>query len=445
MNSFLLSIRPYRSLLLALLFMGSLVECKCIRSLFKPKADSTQVSSSANVVLNQNLTDQEIKDRIRKNANIPADSIRIKRCPCDPKLINIALPNDWQFEGQEGEVAIKPKERGQNGGGDVDLGGAIAINQRVSPLDESQFLTGGTIEDSIKRDSVDAKFLFPVENAGGTDADAVSIAVFDSGLNPNYVRNTSWERSTTLCTGNQTESRRGWNFMNSPVTPLTADDQQVKHGSRVAYLLARQFTGSTIPYRIVPMKVLGKDNTGDLFGILCAMETARQNGIQIFNMSLGYYGDRDTVFAQYIKRAVDQGIWIVTAAGNQPDTTEERDLSKRKKSFYPAFFSKDFERVIAVTTVQNSKVCDGQNFDGNFALGVKDDVDCRFRLLQPGTPKNIGVIGTSYAAPILAGWLAQNLKQPKLSNPATKRDAFTGVMQTSSTAGLFQGLFVTRK
>ncbi len=406
MNRFLLYPRRYKALLPFVVLIAFLTGCKCV----KP-----QVSNSANIILTDpGLSDEVIQQQVTQNTSIPPTAVKIKRCPCDPALINIALPNDWQFEGQEGRVTTTPTGGGQSGGTDINLG-ISAINRMLTPLEESQLFSRRRL-DSLRQYKVDSSQLIPIGNPPKDVAKAISIAVFDSGLDPTFLPGVSWQRSTTLCTTSAStvpaSSIQGWDFVDGPITSSTGDAYQpIEHGSKVAYFVARQFGASSVPVRIVPMKVLGADNKGDLFNVLCAMETARKNNVEVFNMSLGYYGDRDPVFAQYMKRAVDQGIWIVTAAGNQPTPSEERNLSKREKksSFYPAYFSKEsaFDRVIAVTTMNGSTVCDGQNFDENFVVGVKDDAICRFKFLKPGIPSvfTTGVIGTSYATPIVAGWV----------------------------------------
>lgn len=429
---------------LSLLLIGCLSGCQCTKL--------PAVSNSANVILKKPLSDEEIQKRVTGKTAIPPTSIKIKRCPCDSALINITLPNDWLFEGQGGTVATTPRGGGQSGGGDLDLG-MSAINPILSPLEESQFFSASKL-DSLSKYQFDSTQLIPIGRGPKDDRKAIRIAVFDSGLDPAFLNGVNWQQPTELCRENVSNpplrSLTGWNFLDYPVSTNTYDNQILpKHGSRVSYFLAKQFGNSNVPVRIVPMKVLGQDNTGDLFGILCAMETARKNKVDIFNMSLGYYGDRDPVFAEYMKRAVDQGIWVVVAAGNQPNSTEERNLSRREKSFYPAFFSVEpaFDRVIAVTTIDSGRVGASQNFDPKFVAGVKADIDWRFLLLKPGgLPQLRAVLGSSYATPILAGWLGRTLReQPGLALPGVKRQQLIDKMPISTTPGLYQGRYIKRQ
>jgi hypothetical protein len=85
--------------------------------------------------------------------------------------------------------------------------------------------------------------------------------------------------------------------------------------------------------------------------------------------------------------------------------------------FYPACLSKDFENVIAVTTIsrQDDKVSPSQNFSNSIVdVGVRCDQeiegDFRFKdslNRQDHLGQSIFIIGSSYAAPIIAGKGAQ--------------------------------------
>ena len=402
--------------------------------------------SSVNLVLKQSKSDAEIKQKIvAAMPGINPASINIKRCPCDPNLVNITLPNNWIFEGHDGEVAVKPRSGGSGGDTDLNDFGALSLNNNVSSFDTDAY--GAPEEgrqDDKRTQALVAGYYGQIIAGPKSDSKVVKIAVLDSGIDPTYMPGPSWQVTTNACSasGVASVSDVGWNFSDGTFSTNTQDDQPIRHGTRVSYLIAQQFLGDDIPVKIIPMKVLNSQNQGDLFSILCALETARENNVDIINMSLGYYGDRDSVFADYLKRSTDQGIWIVTAAGNQDKAANERKLSAMAKPFYPAMFSKDNERIFAVTTI-GATSCERQNYDAGFVVGVQQDAGCRFKLTPAsGTP--LLIFGTSYASPILTGWIGRSIRETPL--PATnQRRALLDRMGSSAVPDLFEGRSISRQ
>ena len=433
----------------------SLMQCKIIKDILSKEP---RKPSSVNLVLKQNRSDIEIKQRIiAATPLVDPNSIKIKRCPCDSTLINVALPNDWIFEGHGGDVATKPRGGGSGGGGDVNLDefGSLGLNIEVSSFDDDLYgnnqglsqsgIRGTSNRRNDKRENgLISKYYEQIISGTKDETKSVKVAVLDSGIDPTILPGSSWKTLTSTCatSGVSATSDVGWNFVDGGFSSNTMDDQPARHGTRVAFLTAQQFLGSQVPVKIIPMKVLDKKNEGDLFNILCALETARKNNVDIINMSLGYYGDRDSVFADYIKRSTDQGIWVITAAGNQNNFTNERKLSAMPKPFYPAMFSQENERIFAVTTVE-AVTCERQNFDSGFVVGVKQDIDCRFKLI-PDTGPRLLIFGTSYASPILAGWLGRSMRENPLPI-INQRQKVLERMNQSSIPGLFDGRSITRQ
>lgn len=376
---------------------------------------------SVNFLLSSFVSDADIKAKLITAVNqaggkLAPDSIIIRRCPCDSTLINITLPNSYTIEGQ-GPLAVKPGGEAASGGIDLPVQkGSVGFNYTIDTFEPSEPRTSlptnlSPINGYISQQNKDV-------------SKTVSVAVFDSGLDNEYLPELNLKQPVELCNNDggipNNASEKGWNFVGaSGGFTDTKDDNTTKHGSKVAHLVARQSNGSSTIVKIVPMKVLGADNKGDMFGLLCAMETARRNNIPIFNMSLGYYGPPDSLLRQYVKKATSQGIWIVAAAGNKPQgesADSTRDLDHMNKKFYPASFS-EFDRVLAVTTVHlNSSVlnaCEGQNYSSSLVLGVLPDSTagggpCRFILENASS---YSVVGTSFATPVLAGWLATQLNK----------------------------------
>jgi len=95
--------------------------------------------------------------------------------------------------------------------------------------------------------------------------------------------------------------------------------------------------------KVVPLKVFNKEGEGTLFGIICAIYHAIDNGADIINISAGYQGDKNSILEAAVKEAEDEGIFIVAAAGN-----DEKNVDT--VPYYPAAFAKDHKNVISVAS-----------------------------------------------------------------------------------------------
>jgi hypothetical protein len=443
---------------------GGLLGCKCTSGDTDKNPPKTPKTNSANLLLSGVISDDSIRAKIVTavasmttvpKPGIDPNKISIRRCPCDSALLNITLPAGWTITGVDGDpVAVKPPTGGESR--NVDL--PIMKNMVGNNFPISSFVEKNPEDDKPYSGSpVIGSFAIPTATPTNP---AIKIAIFDSGLDETFVPATVLRGQTSLCLGAGLDPARtsvkGWDFMPGGTLDNPFDNHPHKHGSRVAYLTARQFNKGRIPVSITPFKVLNEANQGDLFGLICAMETARKNNFKVFNMSLGYYGAEDAMLKAYVKRAIDDKIWIVAAAGNHyteggitpTDTT--RDLSVRKEKFYPAWFAKDFSCVLAATTAHLTPAsalisCAQQNYDQEYVVGVKEDSGCRFNVFA-GSPARI--FGTSYAAPVLTGWLGVQLHDP--ANAAADRSGNRAALlnllpRAVSGSQLYQNRYVVLK
>lgn len=424
--------RLFMSLVIIVFTSYTFVGCELIRKMAGCKECSSSPTSAAqtpppnsvNLSLSANISDSAIKNRLVNSftpAKFTSAEIVVRRCKCDKDLINIALPNTFTIviNGSEGPLVVKSGDGATGGDVDLPLSGKGA-NYSLSPSipeRDSGIKYSRAISELIKTSTY---------NPDKT----VSIAIFDTGLDISYLNGTTWQKSVTQCSTAggtvATTSLTGLNFTNVGTEGNTADDSPVQHGSRVANLIARQFNNGPITPKIVPMKVLaGPNNQGDLFELMCAMETARKNNIQVFNMSLGYYGVEDPLLREYVKRAVNDKIVLVMAVGNRTDSTNvDRNFSTMTDKFYPAGFSMNFDRAMAVTTVRlhgtsptNDTLvgCPLQNYGPLNVLGVLQQADCRFEFVPGDASASAALIeGSSYATPVMTGWVARKIGE----NPA---------------------------
>lgn len=415
---------PVRLFLVGLIFMvSSLLLLNCNRNK-NQKIDTERIPDSlksVNILFPEKLSKSEIQQLFAGIPGFPADALHIRTCPCDTGLTNITLPKNWIIKGHEGGLAIKNTT--SDAEGQVALPGSlVGLNHPTSTFEKGELLDVAAfhLDTTLKQLALNA-------------TTTIKIAVFDSGLSNGFIPADFSSAVTHLCRGSDgrldlaQKSTTGWNFVTDRTDPTDTkhiNTDKVMHGSRVSYMLAKQFLGSKIAPHIIPMRILGKDNQGDLFSLLCAMETARKNDVKVFNMSLGYYGPEDALLKKYLQRAIEHNIWIVTAAGNQLNSSSaaDRDLATMASKFYPAYFSQSrgFDKLLVATTVliqpTNMLVASTrQNFDKKLVLGILADtsrmdtlgtgLEGRFFLDAPKN-KRLLIFGSSYATPVLTGRLA---------------------------------------
>ncbi len=146
----------------------------------------------------------------------------------------------------------------------------------------------------------------------------VTVAVIDTGVacfdKGPFSRGT--DLSGTRCTG-------GYNFVND--TPQAADDHG--HGTHVAGTIAQTTNngkgaaGLAYCATLMPIKVLSGRGYGSLSDVAEGIRFAAKNGAQVINMSLGGRGS-SPVLASAVKYAIDRGVIVIAAAGNNGRTVE---------------------------------------------------------------------------------------------------------------------------
>lgn len=248
----------------------------------------------------------------------------------------------------------------------------------------------------------------------------LTVAVFDTGLLPD-LKQAYTENVTTAC---MPGGDAGWNFAYK--NSITDDDYPSAHGSAVTgFIMAQE---AEYEYRkkinILPVKIHNNCGKSDLFSILCGFAYAANCGAKIINASFGFYsakGTRDApaILAQFVERLLtEKKILLIAAAGNVNANesigrhTAEDIRNLDWHPFFPACLSKNFENVLAVTTVSDGdgKVSPSQNYSNTVVdIGVYCDeiVEKDYRFADP-LGRNVFIIGSSYATPIVTGKIAQH-------------------------------------
>lgn len=196
------------------------------------------------------------------------------------------------------------------------------------------------IVDNWNYEMINAKF---ADNLGVTGVD-VKVAVIDSGLNSDDMI-----RSQIL---------DGYDYITDKKTNKDVCNDNAEgryHGTTVSSVIVRKNAGygTGVAKRafIMPLRVLSyneekKTNTGSLSDIISAIDYATKAGCDVINLSLALEGEdiqlqNLTTLSKVINNAVDKGIIVVAAAGNDGST----------EYAYPA----SLDGVISVASVDSNK------------------------------------------------------------------------------------------
>jgi subtilisin len=92
------------------------------------------------------------------------------------------------------------------------------------------------------------------------------------------------------------------------------------HGTHVAGIVAAELDGKGVvgvapKATLYAVKVLTKEGSGDMFGIMRGISWTGENGIQVANMSLGAPQEMQLI-QMALQQAVAQGVTFIAAAGN---------------------------------------------------------------------------------------------------------------------------------
>lgn len=256
---------------------------------------------------------------------------------------------------------------------------------------------------------------------------ALTVAVFDTGLSKE-MKNVYTEATPSCIPGGE----KGWSFPHQ--SNITDDDHPLFHGTIVSRFIAEQET----KYRkqkisILPVKIHNSEGKGDLFSVLCGFAYAANCGAKIINASFGFYASKGTeaplILSEFVKKHLTgKNIILVAAAGNlNPDATAGGPVSPDVRNlelnpFFPACLSKTHGNVLAVTTVSKAKlkVSPSQNFSKLLVeVSVDGDAEIQndYRFKNP-IADSFFIVGSSYAAPIIAGKIAQHYTELMKAMPA---------------------------
>ena len=260
-----------------------------------------------------------------------------------------------------------------------------------------------------------------VELAGLEDAQETSWGIVDIGANESLAKNYVGDdiKVAILDTG----------IANHPDLEVSggvsyiADEENYEdyhgHGTAIAGIIAGQnndfgIVGVAPKAKIFAVKVLDKKGHGSYSGIIQGIEWAIQHDMNIISISAGGYVDSQALHDQ-IKRANDQGILVIAAAGNR-GMGEETEL-------YPA----RYPEAISVGAVdEEHQRADFSSVGSGLDL-VAPGVDIVSTSLDDGYEKRSG---TSIAVPHVAGAAAVIWSK----NKNLKHDEVREILQDTATS-----------
>jgi len=218
----------------------------------------------------------------------------------------------------------------------------------------------------------------------------ITVAVIDTGIDLTH----------PMFTGRLTASSTWMDYVDGG-TPQEATGTAYGHGTAVAGLVLQVAPRATI----LPIRVLGPDGSGEVANVISAISYAISNGAQVINLSLGTTTNV-AALQTVIDAATAQGIYVVTSAGNTGDSNIT----------YPAAWAKtgiNAKYLISVGSVGQSLLMSLFS-----SAGAALEFVAPGELIQSVYPGSqvATYIGTSFAAPQVAGTLALALSDTAAAN-----------------------------
>ena len=216
----------------------------------------------------------------------------------------------------------------------------------------------------------------------------VSIAVLDTGIDPSFsVFSTPFLYDSSV-TGACNEPS-GYDFVNRNANAF--DDDPLKHGSAVSYVIYNELTSRNIPFQILPVKVADAQGKSTFFWTFCGLLYAIHHNVDVINMSLGWTSYDPHAHAMFSQLIGSTSAIIVASAGNNDS---DNDLIPH----YPSNFQHSNVISFAASNVDQTSATIYSNYGANtvdfFAVGNK----IYFPLLP--TQNVVSHNGTSFAAPL---------------------------------------------
>ncbi|MDD9951194.1 MAG: S8 family serine peptidase [Zetaproteobacteria bacterium] len=253
-----------------------------------------------------------------------------------------------------------------------------------------------------------------------SSSEDIVVAVIDTGIDYNHedLAGNIWTNPGELLNGKDEDGNgfvddiHGWDFRDNNADPMDeTSSKNPGHGTHCAGIIGAVgnngvgVSGITQKVKIMPIRFLGADGSGDLFSAAKAIDYAVQNKAHVISASWGAPSQRAQVkpILEAIERAGEKGIVFVAAAANNGDSNDRVEM-------YPA--NAGYSHVISVAA---SDPDDGKPQWSNYGVSSVDIAAPGKDILSTLPSNTYGKLsGTSMATPLVAGEAAQLIAQAKV-------------------------------
>ena len=210
--------------------------------------------------------------------------------------------------------------------------------------------------------------------SGGGKKEIV-VAVLDTGVDIDHpdLKDNIWVNVDEISSNGNDDDHNGyiddingWDFLESipdprPKIKENSTEAGIQHGTLISGIIAAEgnngqgVIGLSYEARIMPLRVLNNDGTGNVNQVIQGINYAIYNGAKIINLS--FVGSEKSYFLkEALKKAWDMGLIVVAAAGNE---TANSPLDLNKAPTYPicldAEEKENFIIGVAATDSQDKK------------------------------------------------------------------------------------------
>ena len=234
------------------------------------------------------------------------------------------------------------------------------------------------------------------------------VAVIDTGIDVDHV----------AFQGALTEPATWWDFYAGDAVPQeegTLGTGGYGHGTNVAGIILQVAPRA----KIMPLRVLGPDGSGDVSSIVSAINWAVARGAHVINLSLGTDTDAPAIKTA-LAAAASKNVLAVASVGN----------AARRTLTFPAQYGFDLPLMLSVASVD---LTGAKSTFSNY--GVQTEVVAPGENVYAPAPGNMMAAwtGTSQAAPIVSGGLALALGQTTRKHVAS----LPGAVSHSATNSIY--------
>jgi hypothetical protein len=360
-------------------------------------------------------------------------------CPCDTTLLNV----DLTLINESGNPVTPSSPTNPQPPPSLGLGGSVFKNSYNTPMFIPEYASPRPVQDTPQAPPLptppffDSTWLY-VNTATGTSNNNI-LAILDTGLDSTEFKlktpGGTYDYTSMISSLVWKDPSRRPTLYNTLVDDdqgrMTDDETAFKHGTSVAYIAllaavrnAQYHLNPPDPPHLMVLKVLDSVGRGSVFTISCGMSYAIQKKATVINTSLGYAGPIDSVLEHYFRKANDNHIPVMVAAGNDSSSKHIQtmvctsslnatDTIGSASPFYPACFSKTMPYITTVTGVDPAKPCYYQKFSDTFVnVGVNLETLDKNGAIIPQTccsfyiPYLNGgeyVEGSSFSTPVITG------------------------------------------